>query len=384
MSYSLNKPIPERIREARKARGLSIADLAAEVGVSRQAISQYELGQSVPSGQTMAKICDVLRFPLSFYLRPIVQSNGASSAIFYRSLKQASRTHRDMFEVRTDWIEDIYQYLEQYVRFPELKIPNLSDFLSHESEELSGYEIDEIAVHVRKEWGLGLGPISNIILLVEKNGFIVARNSLKEADKIDACSRWKSGRPFIFLGASDSTAVRIRFDVAHELGHLLLHSDVEPEQLMNKEIRDKIEREAHRFASAFLLPRDTFIQEIMSTSLEHFKQLKRRWRVSIAAMIYRCTDLKLLTENQVLYLRKQLSRAGRKREPLDDIIVPESPKVFKQAFDLLIDNEIVSPHEVLDALPFGETELELLANLEPGSLNTQSKVIPISIKTRRL
>lgn len=375
----LSKPIPERIREARRARGLTIADLANKVGVSRQAISQYELGQSGISGTVMAKIADVLDFPLSFYFKPVQHSSAAPSAIFFRSLKSATKNAREMFEVRTDWIEEIFRYLNNFVEFPEIDILGLSSFVPMNHDSLSLDTIDEIALHVRKEWGLGLGPINDMILTAEKHGFVVVKNSLVR-EKIDACSQWKSRRAFIYLGSTDTSAARIRFDVAHEMGHLILHSHLEPKDLLIKSVMDRIEKEANRFASAFLLPRDSFPQEIMSTSIDHFTQLKMRWKVSIAAMLYRCDDLGLLSESQVLYLRKQLSRYGRKSEPLDDVITFEQPRLFRQAIELLLDSGIITTHDIIHSLSLPTEEIESLAGLRPETLFKKGKVIPIRIK----
>src|SRR5699024_3355284 len=105
---------------------------------------------------------------------------------------------------------------------------------------------------------------------------------------IDACSTWdKDNRPFVFLNYDKGSAVRSRFDLAHELGHLLLHSQIKESDFNKRSIYKRIEQEANYFASSFLLPEESFGNDLQINSLSHYIVLKEKWKVSIAAMIYR-------------------------------------------------------------------------------------------------
>jgi len=376
----LNNIIPSRLREARIARGYTLKQLAEMVGVTRQSISQYELGRTIPSGEVLRKIIEKLKFPLSFFTKPIENENvqNPKSAIFFRSLRSTTQKSRNMSSCRIDWVRDIFLYLSNFIDFPKVDIPDVSKFVPNDG--LDKDIIEDIAIYVRKYWGLGLGPISNLTLLLEKKGFIISRLELGEK-KIDAFSQWRNDRPFIFLGSDKDSAVRSRFDIAHELAHILFHTDLEQEDLRTPKMLNKIEEEANLFAGAFLLPKDSFSQEVLSTSLSHFISLKKRWKVSIAAMIKRCETLDIFTENQILYLNKQLSiNRMRKREPLDDVLVPEQPSVLRQAVKLLLDNNIKTSYEILEDLPYGVDEIESLCNLPKGTLTQEGKVIPLNLK----
>ena len=103
---SFSQPIPTRLREARIARGLSIAQLAGEVGVTRQAISRYELGHASPSGSVFSKIVNCLDFPLSYFYDQTTEMSSCGP-IYFRSLKSDSRTERSMIEQRAKWMERI-------------------------------------------------------------------------------------------------------------------------------------------------------------------------------------------------------------------------------------------------------------------------------------
>jgi len=300
------------------------------------------------------------------------------SPSFFRSLKSSNKNEKGKLSVRTDWLEEIYIYLKNYIDFPEVNKPSLDKF--HTNEKLSQESIEEIANTVRRHWGLGFGPISNVTLLLEKNGFLITRNPVK-SDKIDAFSKWSVERPFVYLSSDKNCAVRTRFDIAHELGHLLLHIEPDQERFNNKEYLDNIEREANKFAGAFLLPRDTFGEEVLSTSIHHFIALKRRWKVSIQAMICRCEDLGILSESQILYLRKQISKNRmRSFEPLDDELIPENPVVFSQAINLIIDKKFLLPSQIIEDLSLPIEEVETLTNVSKGTLTKEGQIIQLKLK----
>ena len=145
------------------------------------------------------------------------------------------------------------------------------------------------------------------------------------------------GGPFVFLSSDKTAAVRSRFDAAQELGHIILHRWVSQDDLENPLVLKRVEAEANRFAGAFLLPYNSFPNEVYTPRLDAFVDLKRRWKVAIQAMVYRCKDLGVFDEAQVTNLYKQISfRKWRKREPLDDVIEFERPSLLKRAVELVV------------------------------------------------
>lgn len=370
--------VSERLRQARLAKGYSSTELADALGVTRQAISRYELGLAVPSGEILGKIIEVLEFPLNFFSKPIHQISNGASVTFFRSLKSASRKSRESLIVRSGWIQEIYSYLDSFLDFPKVNFPELS--IDKNIDNLEPEDIELIAMQIRNAWGLGLGPINNMVLLLEKNGALLTRMD-SGALKTDACSQWRIDRPVVFLGSDKDSAVRSRFDAAHELGHLVLHMGIDQDQLSNPQILARLEKEANRFAGAFLLPGESFSQEIISTSLSHFLSLKKRWKVSIAAMLYRCEDLGILSDNQLLYLRRQMSMNGyRTREPLDNEIKPERPILLKQAINMLIENKVQLAAEIIEAIKLPQKEIESLCCIPAGTLASGGQVISLKIR----
>lgn len=373
-----NAFVPERLRQARLAKGYSSTELADALGITRQAVSRYELGLAVPSGEILGKIIESLEFPLSFFSKPIDQSQNNSGVTFFRSLKSATRKSRESLIVRSGWLKEIYTYLERFLDFPKVNIPEPN--IDKHMDKLDQEDIEHIALEIRKAWGLGLGPVNNVVFLLEKNGALVTRMGSGTL-KTDACSQWRIDRPIIFLGSDKESAVRSRFDAAHELGHLVLHMGIDQDQLSDSKILARLEKEANRFAGAFLLPREAFSQEIISASISHFISLKKRWKVSIAAMLYRCEELGILSDNQLLYLRRQMSTNGyRTKEPLDNELEPEKPVLLKQAINMLIKNEVQTVADITDVIKLPQIEIENLCGIPVGTLALGGQVIPLKIR----
>lgn len=149
---------------------------------------------------------------------------------------------------------------------------------------------------------------------------------------MDAFSEWRNGdeSPFILYGADKGSAVRSRFDIAHELGHLMLHRGLDPQTFAEPATHKRAEMQAHRFAGALLLPKLAFAREVFAATLDTFLRLKPRWRVSVATMIHRAGDLGLVGREQAKLLWIYLNRRGwRKHEPLDDDLPVEAPQLLR-------------------------------------------------------
>ena len=371
------KVIPYRIKQARVSRGLSMEELSELVSVSKQAISQYELGKNAPSKSTLNAISSVLQYPVSFFYKPVPVSENACSAVFFRSRKTAKARALSAAREKIGLFREISDYLEEYVDFPALSLPKIT-YDDGGICPIDNDQIERYAMILRNHWGLGNKPIDNLINVVQRNGIMVSKMQLR-LNKLDAFSVWFDGKPFVFLSSDKDSNVRIRFDIAHELGHLLMHADYYSEDdLKNTAIHNKLEDEANRFAGAFLLPKETFPNDVFSTSIDHFIQMKAKWKASIGCMIYRCDTLGILTPNQIKYLKDQMSaRVYWRMEPLDKEMPVEKPFAHKQAILLLLEHGIITPGQIVDDVGCSAEELEQYCFLEPGTLKVKndSKII---------
>lgn len=359
--------VPYRIRQARVSREFSMGDLADLIGVSRAAISQYEMGTIRPSDFTLGNMAAVLNYPISFFRKELPIVTSANSAVYFRSQRSSTQKAKNAVREKISIFREINLFLQEYVSFPAVNLPEF--YLSNSYRDLTVEEIENYAVALRKFWKLGMGPIDNLTSVLQKNGIMISVMELKNK-KIDAFSVLYDSTPYIFRGSDKYSNARLRFDIAHELGHLLLHANMySEEEIEQKVIRDRIEHEANLFAAAFLLPKETFSKDIYSSSINHFIQLKKKWKTSMAAMIYRCDDLDLLTCNQIKYLKDQMSYNGYwRREPLDNEIPLEKPFAHEQAFSLLLDNDIITPAEIIDKIGCYPEEIERYSFLKKGML----------------
>lgn len=376
--------VGQRLVEAREARGLSNASFAELLDVvSPQAISQYEKGKATPRPEIMTLIAHKLNLPERFFLRPI-EEHEPTETFFWRSLSSATQAARNKGQRRFGWLREIVSYLKQHLEFPAPNLPRLS--LPHDILTLRNDMIEDAANECREYWRIGDGPIADLTLFLENNGVIVSRGNL-EAEKLDAFSQWAEHgeTPYVFLTADKKSAARSRLDAAHELGHLVLHRHVRPKQFANTRNYKILEEQAFLFASAFLLPASSFNAELWMPTLDAFRSLKERWRVSIGAMIKRSNELGLLTDSEAKRMWINYGRRSwRGVEPLDDRLQPEQPRLLRRSFELLIQERIKTREQILLDLPFAVGDIEELAGLPRGFLTGDVYEMPVTPKLKPL
>jgi len=363
------KLIPDRIKEAREGAGFTLEAFAEKLGVSRQAVAQFENGQIAPAGETLGKIVTVTAQPLSFFTSVPARA-GEPGPPFWRSLKRMEQHHRRRIARRLQWTADICALVERFVEVPKVDFPAVPfDPVTADEED-----IERAAEAARDYWGLGREPIRNLAALLERKGAIVIREAVACED-MDAVSCWICARPFILLSKEVTSGPRDVFNLAHELAHVILHADVE----LNALTINRIEKQANRFASAFLLPRETFSNEVLGSSFGYFTTLKQRWGVSIAAMAYRCKDLDIFTDNQFSYLFKQMNwQKKRKVEPLDDAFPVNTPSVLADSVKMIVEHGVFTREQIEGALSLNLADVESLCGVPPGYLDT--RVIRLQFK----
>ena len=169
-------------------------------------------------------------------------------------------------------------------------------------------EIEENVVIVRDKLKLGLDPISNMINLLEALGIIVI--FIDTIKGFDGKEGLVNNKPFIIV-ANDKPGDRQRYNLAHELGHLIVKFDnLDPEQVANY------------FAGAFLIPRESLLNDLgekrKKLSLFELENLKRKYKVSMQSIIFRAHQLGIINEYEKTRLFKQFSMLGyRKNEPVN-------------------------------------------------------------------
>ena len=359
--------IGNKLEEARDARGESVASLSEKIDVSRQAIYNYENGSRSPEPNVLDSICRLLKFPSSFFFDNYTEDENCNLPTFYRSMSATTKRARAKAEAKFKWELKYTNLLDQLVELPPTNFPSIDTPI--DPGHISNEFIEDVASQVRQFWGLGDGPISNFVWLLENNGALVVRRSLEDVS-LDAFSRWKDGRPYVVLSSDKESAVRSRFDAAHELGHLILHRNVPEIYLNTPEYFKVIEHQAHRFAAAIQFPQKSFAREVNRLNLEAFCRLKRRWKLSIAMMLHRASDLDFLDERSYQNLYRNYGRKGwMKEEPLDDELPVELPKLIMNSTELLLKEGVLSRSEIVDEMQLYHWDVEDCVGLPSNYLN---------------
>lgn len=298
-------------------RAMTKMALADAAGITARSISAYESGGHSPRSSIRASLSEVLDFPDSFWVGDDLEIPKGREAHFRASGRMSAKARDSALAVAALAIA-VWQWAVEEFRCPDPDVPILS-----------AADPETAADALRREWGLGEVPISNMIHLAEAHG--VRMFSLPpDCERVDAFSFHLDHDPFVVLEMTKS-AERRRFDVAHELGHLVLHAetDIEPRQK---------EREADRFASALLMPRANVRASVpMHASRRQLLNAKRVWGVSLAAMTHRTHSLGLLTDWEYRTHFVHMGRRGeRKNEP--EPMPSETSQLWGKVFHLLAED----------------------------------------------
>lgn len=351
---------PLRLTQAREARGLTKVALANMVGRSGPTLSKWEAGDAVPDAESLQRIAGALGCPDSWFLQPLPEFGTAP--YFFRSNVSTTKAARSVALRRIEWLQEVSGVLQEFIDWPQVNVPHLGESVSAITDD----EVEQAAILCRETWELGLGPISDVVLALENAGVICGREEIGHV-KMDGLSHWSAvdGRPYVYLVADKANYYRSRFDAAHELGHLVLHRHVQGTDFTKQ--HSVIEAQANLFASCFLLPAESFSVEVPAwPTLDNFLTLKRRWKVSVGAMIYRSKQLGLITEDHSVRLWKNYSARGwRCGEPGDDIPF-EQIRLLQRAVKLVVDNKVLTKDDMLNTLGLGVADLQALCGLEEG------------------
>lgn len=295
MSAVLN---PQMLALARESRALSQAELSEKTGIPQAALSRYEKGLSVVPDDRLGMLAEKLNYPTRFFFRSD-QVYGYGSSCFYHR-KQQSLPVRKLKEIQA-----LMNVRRMHIE-PLLRDVHIDTDVHFDRMDIEEYESpEEIARLVRRNWRLPHGPVQNLIHSIESAGGIVVQDNFRTR-KLDAISQWLPGsRPLFFVNES-APGDRLRFTLAHEIGHIIMHTFHSEDQ----------EREADRFAAEFLMPEKEIKSDLHSLTFRKLGPLKGHWKVAMAALIKRAYDLNQITKRQYQRFFTQMNKLGyRLNEP---------------------------------------------------------------------
>lgn len=347
------------LRLARSAHNLSLADVGDAVGKSKQFIQRLETERDRPTDDLVEKLADLLKVEVSFFFT----SPGhmlAEDAYHFRKLIGTKAADKQSAIAKGELFRRVVSFIDSKVTLPKFDFPSC-DIETPEAAERA-------AEKCRAHWGLGLGPIGNMIRVVENAGAVVTTFE-ESAKDIDALSI-SSPRPIVVMNSVERSACRARFGHAHEIGHFVGHE--------GRLTGDKgSEAEANRFAGALLLPRSSFMKEFPAlrggTQINWIalSELKMRWRVSKAAMLYRARQLGLLSDE---HYRRALvghlySKGQRHIEEEDKDIPHEKPELLLNALAAMESRLGISTDDIARSVHLRK---EMLARIAPQFVKADS------------
>ena len=310
---------PTRIRLARQRQGLTRSALAVEVGVTTRTLTTWEC-DGAPDSRCAALVVATCQ-PAAFFRRPTLQEV-AEGAAFFRARRRAGAGLRHRSLSLGALGTDFYGEVAALFHLPPLRLPAADPRLSPAGA----------ARELRASWGLGAGALPNLVQLAESRGVRVLGLPVETVD-IDAFSFWgEDGRPYVFLSRL-KTSERSRFDLAHEIGHLVLHgSTVSAGERTDREL----EREADAFAAELLMPESTVRAQVpRSPSLARVLALKELLGVSARAAARAVYDAGRLTDWGYRQLQVELSLRGFDDDEPGSGLPHEQSRVFRTLADHL-------------------------------------------------
>ena len=369
----------ERLKLARIYRNMTASELAEKLGVTRQAILQYEKNEIKPKLEMEFKIITTLRFPKDFFYKKDNLNNLLIENTFFRALSTTKKIDLQTQEEKTKIIVYIYNFLSNYFNYPELSLPEIDVNIDLENRN----NIEDIAIKVRNYWKLGEKPIENMVNLLENKGIIVSTLNInnKKIDAFTQVHRVNNVNKYCVVLSNDKQSVaRRNFDAAHELGHIILHSNIEKLDELTSEEQRKLEEQANFFAASFLLPKNEFFNDLIQPlNLEYYKELKKKWKVSIAAMVMRARQLGRINNSQYVELVKTMNyRKWKTREPLDNKWKLQQTILFKKSIEMLKNNKILTGSQFVyeigkSGIPMYANDLEELKKKKKGTLSDYNK-----------
>lgn len=330
---------PAMLKLGRERIGLRQADLATKAGVTQALVSKMENGLiGHPSDEAMQKLAEVMHLPPDFFY----QQDRVVGLPHFHYRERAKLGAKPLAQ-----IEAVVNIRRQHVAklLRSYEVETLRPIPQIDLDE-RGITPERVAEQLREYWMVPRGPVRNVVEIVEEAGGIVILAKFGTA-LLDGISFRADGLPPLFFMNKDASGDRFRLSLAQELGHIVLHTIPDDDA--------KMEDEARRFATAFIMPSKDIKPYLNAPSLSSLTKVKAFWKVSIGDLIDRTYDLKLITPSQhraILSEYKKLSRTG---EPIPLEI--EQPNRLK---------EMVRHHR--EVLGYTVTDLAKLLCLLPSDV----------------
>ena len=360
----------EKLTDLRELSGLTRSELADKLQVTQQAVWQYESGAVTPRIEILNQLRELFHVQTSFfYSSPLIEREARPALnVAYRSKDWDSRSktkYEISYNTYLNYFLDLFD--NKIVQHPSVigSLISKANTFAIAHHPLTEDVIDKLAERVRTR--LQINDNQQLMSKLELSGiYIVEKNLGTTIDAYSVLS--KQQRPLIVLGTVRKSAVRRNFDLAHELGNLMMHQNVEMEALSKEEQRN-VEHEADLFAGFFLLPESEFREDYAlirrKSNPDYYIELKRKDVVSFGAIEMRARRLGMVSYQENRYFWGKMSKNGyRDFEPLDDVLVPRKPGRTRALVKFVIDEGLMSVTDMIDRFKVYPTFVARVLGLE--------------------
>jgi Zn-dependent peptidase ImmA (M78 family) len=303
---------PKMLTLARESRGMSQIELGENIQSSHANINRWELDRVNVSEDAFKLLQKALNYPEDFFF----QNGEIFPPTFYRKRDKVAIKLLNALDANINIYRLNINKLLKAIGYEVANIPALS---------LDKYETPQVAAQkLRKKWNIDKGVIDNLTKIMEAQKIIVASINFG-TDRVDGRSIFTDDKHPIIFTNNTLLGDRQRFTLAYELGHLVMHAVGQPS------LGADVGHEANLFAAEFLMPEKDIAPDFKATiTLDLLAQLKKKWKVSMHALLYRASDLGEINYNQQRYLLAQFNQLKiRRREPPELDIQKENPVLLR-------------------------------------------------------
>lgn len=320
--------IGDVILTARRAAGLTQEELANRLGITQAALSRYENDLREPDDEMVARMSDILDISAEFLTHPFRLTGAIAADAHMRRQKttkvsewKLAESKLNLYRMRTAFLID---------RIPMNPTNHVATFDPDETTPANAARL------LRAQWRMPIGPVRNLTRWVESAGVIVIEEHLGTR-RIDGLSQWASEYPVILLNA-DLPPDRKRWTLAHELGHIVLHSNyIDPD----------LEEQANEFAAEFLMPSHVIGPDLRNLKPARLLALKKVWGVSMQGIFEHAYRLhKVSSAERTSFYRTLNARGWKRIEPGSDEVAPETPQLARNIGQTLMNRGGLSRDEV--------------------------------------
>lgn len=331
--------IGERIKQARKASGLSLRALAERAHITAMAISKYETGKSTPSSGVLLALAQALGVRTEYFFRPVKVE---LHEVNYR--KHSKLPIKKLDQIKGDAIEQIERFIELEQLLPNGPVETFKLPGSLPAQVASLDQIEDVALKLRQAWHLGIDPIPVVTDMLEERGVKIIQSDAIPGN-FDGLASKVDGIPVIAV-SSNAPGDRQRFTMAHELGHLVLQNR------LAKGI--DIEAASNRFAGAFLAPATEVRKELGERrdwlEPQELAALKKAYGLSMQGWMHRAKDLGILPEHCYVSMRKYFSVQGWTKTEPGEPYPQERPQLFEQLVYRALGQDLISESKAAELL----------------------------------